>query len=958
MFRLLALCLVALAAAQSECGACDDADCAIVESLKIGEACADALCVDGAPVAGGDNNACTREELVDGELVSVRIKECCRVGANDCADFLPSPCHVSECVVAAEGDSHGYCRHERVLGCCACDQDCPERPCFEAQCVAASPAHAATLLKFADDAPARMTPANALEHQLSETAAGKMCEYTPIEDCCLRSTGAPQDGGEEDGLSCDSRAPEGTFGICDKNCECQFIPTLEIECRTDDDCRAPEDDDEMEAGEPEGEAEGEGEGEGVSLESLWRRTQPGDRAHKKRRRRRKPKHHRRKSGPCIAPVCSPQGLCIDEFDPTYDADGDGVTCAVDCDDQDADKGAFTYCAEGGEEFNADGDEFAKCGAPVERLCLAGDEPACPEEGQLAVNRTDVVQSVHNAKLLVLRYNCDCCDDFPGLDEPAICARDGDEDSAFECGSDAAACVPQRMGGTAPPPMKPHKDDDAPDAQDGKMMPPPVDPEAADEACRAWAAEEQLDEPDEFIALQPEDVEEQCDECDNNPDLLLAETTCFWDGDGDNSAHCSSDVASLEQCCTQILEGENANTQPTVLINFCECLKTGDAETCAAEPQNQVPVLFDQCFCPPDFVEDPGETIDECGADSDGQQLVRCYKDIDQDCFADCSAPQDICVPFDAEPEAACHARGQIYLGDEPVDVHDPRCDCNDKNFKERQLVACLPDADGDTFPGAECAEKCSYDGKCPDGYIPLSNYEGEELRKRAGKLRAAAHASARRSRAAVRNVEHLLGKRHAAGKFGGKNKHKCDPLPANEHQQCPATPEDVIEVVGIELIDCCDIDSVANPDSTAFLFEPTRCAADDFDFNCDGAPQKAYQCSAAEPTRDEYGRAVFTEADNPLLLPFTAVGALGRCESDGTAVHGWLPEASAARKRQTAVIEVAFGCDNDKIVDAVVDNDILVSSPATGQCGTALVNCVEQNDIWHEDCEICIAVEQ
>lgn len=745
LLRLFVLCLAALAAAQNaaeQCGACTDADCEVIESVKIGEACVDELCVQGAPVVGGDNNACTREELVDGELVSVRIKECCRVGSNDCADFLPSPCHVSECVVEDEAATHGYCRHERVLGCCACDQDCPERPCFEAQCVAASPAHAATLLKFGDGAPARMTPANKIEHRVSETAAGKMCEYTPIEDCCVRSTGAPQDGGEEDGLSCDSRAPEGTFGICDKNCECQFIPTLEIECRTDDDCRVDEDEEEPPA------EEGDGDG---SLEALWRRTQPGDRAPKKRRP--KKKYHRRKSGPCIAPTCSPQGLCIEEFDPTFDADGDGVPCSTDCDDQDADKGAFTYCAEGGDEYNADGDAFAKCGAPVERLCLAGEQPACPEPEQLKVDRTDVVQSVHNAKLLVLRYNCDCCDDFPGLDEPAICARDGDADGAFECGSNSTACVPQRAGGTAPPPMKPHKDDEPKwdnkadkwggrwkkhqddDDDDDHMSPtpPPFDPEAANQACRAWAAEEQLEDPEEFIALQPEDLEEQCDECDDNPDLLLAETTCFWDVDKDNSAHCSSDVESVEECCTEILEGEQANTQPIVLINFCECIKTEDAETCGAKEDHQVPVLFDQCFCPSDFSDDPGDTIDECGDDPDGQQLVRCYKDVDQDCFADCARPQDICVPYDADPEKACQKRGEIYLGEEPVDEHDPRCDCNDKNFKERQLVACLPDEDHDTFPGADCAEKCSYDGKCPAGYIPLSNYEGDELRKRAGK---------------------------------------------------------------------------------------------------------------------------------------------------------------------------------------------------------------------------------
>jgi len=967
MYPLLALCLFALrAAAQDECAACTDADCAIIESVKIGEACVDELCVAGAPVAGGDNDACTREELVDGVLVSVRIKDCCRAESNDCADFLPSSCHVSECVLAAEGDTHGYCRHERVLGCCACDQDCPERPCFEAQCVAASPQHAATLLKFSEQEPTRMTPANSV----SETAAGKMCEYTPIEDCCLRSTGAPADGGEEDGFSCDSRAPEGTFGICDKNCECQFIPTLEIECRTNEDCRVDEEEDGGEGGEEPPAEEG-----GESLESLWRRTQPGDRA-PKRSAHKKKKYHRRKSGPCIAPVCSPQGLCIEEFDSLFDGDADGVTCVLDCDDQDPAKGAFTYCAEGGDEYNADGDAFAKCGAPVERLCLEGDAPACPEPEQLVVAREDVVQSVHNAKLLVLRYNCDCCDDFDGLDEPALCARDADGEGTFACGTNSAACVPQRDGGTAPPPLKPHKDDEHEHEHDwhkykapwhhDSATPPPFDPAAADAACQAWAAAEELDDPEQFIAISSDELEEQCDECDNNPDLLLAETTCFWDGDGDDSAHCSADVASLEECCAQILD---LSTAPTPLINFCVCLNEdgADADSCAADDDNQIPILFDQCFCPPDFSDDPGETIDECGEDASGQEIVRCYKDVDQDCFANCEQPQDICVPTELAPEEACKERGEIYLGDEPVSLPDPRCDCNDKNFKERQLVACLRDEDQDGFVGAECAEKCSIDDKCPEGYKPLSDFGGEAQRKRAGTPRLPPFSPQLRrlqkltgaTTATVRNVEHLLNKRHAPWKH--YNKAKCDPLPANEHQQCPDEPQ-LIELIGAETIDCCDKDKYAYPDSPYFLYEPTKCADDDFDFNCNGTPEKAYQCSTEQPTLDDSGRSIFTTSDDELLFEFTEVGTLGHCGSDGTPLFGWLPESAAPanRKRQSTTIATPFGCNADTITDVVVDSDtnLFVTSPATGQCATAVVGCVEQNDKWHEDCEICIATEQ
>lgn len=216
----------------------------------------------------------------------------------------------------------------------------------------------------------------------------------------------------------------------------------------------------------------------------------------------------------------------------------------------------------------------------------------------------------------------------------------------------------------------------------------------------------------------------------------------------------------------------------------------------------------------------------------------------------------------------------------------------------------------------------------------------------------------------MRNVERLLGKRHAPYHYhyGGKDKSKCDPLPANEHQKCPATPQEVIDLVGIELIDCCDIDSVAYPNSQFFLFEPTRCASDDYDFNCNGTPEKAYQCSTDEPTRDEYGRAVFTEADDPLLLPFTAVGTLGHCESDGTPFFGWLPElSSGARKRQATIEQqVPVGCTSINIIDIVVDSDtdLIVESPATGQCGEAMIGCVEQNDKWHEDCELCIATEQ
>ena len=166
---------------------------------------------------------------------------------------------------------------------CDTSYDCPKAECWEGECV---------LL-------------------VGGSSGAGSCHYTrePITECCLNSD------------ECCEFADEFQTGICDKNCTCRFIPSLQFQCTRDKHCDRF-------------------------------RTAAACRA----------------QGECYLPVCD-HGFCECINAEGMDTDGDGVFCPEDCDDTDPNVSKEVTCFP-----DADKDQWPSCPEPmpVRRKPLPGE----------------------------------------------------------------------------------------------------------------------------------------------------------------------------------------------------------------------------------------------------------------------------------------------------------------------------------------------------------------------------------------------------------------------------------------------------------------------------------------------------------------------------------------------------------------------------------------------------------
>ena len=284
---------------------CNDAECSIVEKLKVGSLCADDLCVGGAPVIPGNVDPCKSTGLdSQGRVVSVSIRDCCS-NSTDCARFQPHPCYHSQCI-RETGSEFGSCLHQALPAgqCCAQSTDCPVLACQTVECVnVTSPATASVRVKRSDG---NFHKIFANEAVLSLTG---VCNYTARSNvtCCVSSS--------------DCNCPVDTEPVCELPGVCKCLSTCRNECGVDSDCPTLDED-----------------------------------------------HPHWAANPCITNRCI-MGFCRPVKDENADKDRDGIKCKLDCDDNDPNNGTALFCTvENATTVDVDGDGIARCGAEVNRTC--------------------------------------------------------------------------------------------------------------------------------------------------------------------------------------------------------------------------------------------------------------------------------------------------------------------------------------------------------------------------------------------------------------------------------------------------------------------------------------------------------------------------------------------------------------------------------------------------------------
>ena len=210
--------------------------------------------------------------------------------------------------------------------------DCPEAPaCHDVECVV--PLHVSN----------------------SEHAYAGECVYTRrnISECCLTSDEC-----------CEYAAPH-QVGICDKNCTCQFVSSLQ--CRVDADC------------------------DGL-VSSLACRAQ----------------------GECFVPHCD-AGLCRCFNGTGIDLDGDGVPCPDDCNDQDPTISASIKCL-----LDYDNDYYPSCAGgegscmdfcvEVNHTCPYGyTDPTDPDHNEWPRSQRPDTGVPCEEQPVFDEGLCDCCD---------------------------------------------------------------------------------------------------------------------------------------------------------------------------------------------------------------------------------------------------------------------------------------------------------------------------------------------------------------------------------------------------------------------------------------------------------------------------------------------------------------------------------------------------------------------
>ncbi len=198
---------------------CNDAECSIVEKLKVGSLCADDICIGGASVITGDGNPCTTDDVdANGNAVHALVPNCC-TNSTGCAQFSPGDCFHSECIIAS-GKTTGTCLHQRLPDgqCCSNTVPCPQLPCQKATCLPVNATTLASVRVKRNDGNYHKVFAN--EAVISLTG---QCNYTATDKKCCTS---------EDDCTC----PDDTEAVCQVPGVCKCLSTCHNECRADSDC--------------------------------------------------------------------------------------------------------------------------------------------------------------------------------------------------------------------------------------------------------------------------------------------------------------------------------------------------------------------------------------------------------------------------------------------------------------------------------------------------------------------------------------------------------------------------------------------------------------------------------------------------------------------------------------------------------------------------------------------------
>jgi hypothetical protein len=781
-----------------------------------------------------------------------------------CADEL---CVGGSSVVVGDGNPctsddvvDGKAVHLPIENCCATDADCarwaPAPSCITAECVHTEELTTHGWCRFsavpeccaeAKDCPAKAcqtatctpTEAGALHFSAErkrfvQLDAGQLdnipgrCVYARDEDCCLTTR------------DCVGQCPPGTFGICDKAMTCQCVPSNDNECAADSDCAADE------------------AAKRVCEEGCDDETKP----------------------PCYYYECD-RGWCTCVFDPDRDYDGDGVCCKNDCNDRDPDAQEQTLCPVGdATDIDADGDGFYLCGTVVEPSC----EPTCPN-GLAPVPRESVVDM--NGQL-VLKFDCDCCDDnAAGLDQPLTCAKDANDNDLL---APPAECLPNDFAC-----QQCYEELCVLQPESGKV--PSTDTAVLDALCAAAKGDDYA----YYEVPMPAPPAGQCDFCDDVEDATSRTPT--WMCPLEYDVGTGDDAVTRSICPKAITDPDAPDNQeytPALLADCCEYILTTNANDPNAHPQIQqlqaccaglelidyvapcgacastmgtlFPGTCDRCECNNEW-ETP------CNADAfpDSDFLVQCVEDADGDGYYNCDAPRNICYsqrlqgPAVGNDERCRNALGASFVSLDTatqqvvIDTDGysgTYCDCDDTLREAHQLIACGTDADADGFLACKeptctdggfvaqapvCTQVCALTCEAPATEITAQN---------CGPV-----APPVRRRSALEQVKEVAA-RHGwfdekkAAATGDKRKRQVD-LPAETRT------DTVCDDLKCNNCDCCDSSSFVHPGSTFGTAALNECG--NYDMNCDCMYHSTVACpnSVSDATIEHYYKLADTLAPAP-----------------------------------------------------------------------------------------------
>lgn len=873
-------------------------------------------------------------------------------------------------------DEEGTPVHLPVQNCCASAADCarwsPAPNCVTAECIyteelpthgwchfstvpnccaldkdcPALPCKNATCVPTAQDtlhySPHRKRYVELGEHQLDNIPG--LCEYVDKEECCQTTR------------DCVNQCPPGKTGFCDKGMECQCFSTGENECTSDEGCAADVT------------AKRECE-EGCEDES-------------------KP--------PCYYYECD-RGWCTCVFDPDRDFDDDGVCCKNDCNDRDPEIQEQILCVVGtAEEVNADGDEFYVCGATVEPTC----DSECPN-GLPPVSRNDTVEI---NGVLVLRYNCDCCDDNPaGLDQPLTCAKDENEN-----------------GNNAPPEGCDGADNDYTCEQcyevlcvlqpeSGKV--PSDDTSALDELCVEAKGEGYAYYP---VPAEPDDG--RCDFCDSVDDSTSQTPTLM----------CPVEYTVNDKTwtiCPQADDGQEYT--PELLSSCCAYITSTSAGDPTAHPQLAKYQACCAALAEGGYSEPCGECLDalalfpgscgrcECNNEWDApcnaeinagiDRIIQCVNDADGDHYFDCTDIHSGCFSSRFLQATNADEECKLLFGDSfaslatvvgETDISggnydDTYCDCNDALADAHQLIICGTDEDSDGF--LQCTEPtCSEGGyvaqapvcqqvcaaECTEPHVEITPQNCEQ---------PPSDPPSRRRRSTIDIVKEVAA-RHgwydAKAAAASKNQRK------RQLANVPYRHDAVCEELTCNNCDCCDQSTYVHPGSNYGTATPNECGH--YDMNCDCMYHSTVACPNAEsdPVIEDYyvlaaalGAAPDDNDDFSVgirnlgnlttpkypVAPFTATpDRLGYCGDDcdnmcmdfttGILLESQFGGPSNRKKKRAISIELQKSCTELVEIDntELSDNNVITLVP--GKCFEFVEGCSTPCNAEGEcnaDCEIC-----